>query len=75
MGLAFTMLSHQLGCVYWIEWVPSPSNLADDGSRRGSAETAARSLGIPVTQTECNGEALGEILRATPVNLVEWILG
>ena len=36
----------QLGFVPWYEWVPSPSNVADGGSREGVTDEVAASLGF-----------------------------
>ena len=71
MGLASTMLCHHLSCQYWVEWVPSESNLADDGPRRGSVEASARALGIPVTETSFQMAAFVDIVRSKPVDLVK----
>ena len=58
-----------------MEWVPSASNLVDDGSRRGSVEGSARALGIPIAEASFDREGLTEIFRATPVDLVASLLG
>ena len=63
MGLAFMTRCHALGCSYWIEWVPSNSNLADDGSRRGSVEASARALNIHITEASFDSNGLVGVLR------------
>ena len=74
MGFALSAISHSLGCPYWIDWVPSASNIADDGSRRGSSETAARELGIDVSPAVFPAAALSDILRSTPAQIVRHFL-
>ena len=75
IGLAFALSAHRLNCPYWVEWVPSASNIADDGSRRGSAERTAQSLGIPVTSSKFSFKVLADFLALTPAQLVRHIMG
>ena len=70
LGLAFTALAHSVGCAYWVEWVPSASNIADDGSRRGPTETSAKALGIPVDRSPFDGAWLSDLLRCSPLEIV-----
>ena len=74
MGLAFSAISHSLGCPYWIEWVPSASNIADDGSRPGSAETTARDMGIQISPAVFEAAGLSDVLRHTPAQIVRHFL-
>ena len=75
MGLAFSAMSHDLGSPYWVEWVPSASNAADDGSRLGAAETTARSLGIPMAESSFDSLCLTNLLGLTPAQIVHLLLG
>ena len=75
MGLAFSCMSHKLNFPHWIEWVASASNAADDGSRKGAAESTARSLGIPVSGSNFEQAWLRDILQASPAEIVRTVLG
>ena len=74
LGLAFNLIAHSLSATCWHEWVPSASNIADDGSRRGAAETTAQAMGIAVSPQPFPPD-ISQLLRTSPRELALHILG
>ena len=74
LGMAFNLYASKLQCRVWQEWVPSASNIADDGSRRGPAQTSALSLGVTVTSVPLPSDAR-QLLQCSPQQLVASVLG